>query len=356
MSAKGLGAIVRAMRDDELERMLELLLEAMAGELPPEGDDARDACPRCGCTHVVRRGRDADGGQRWLCRGCGRTFRASTGRTLATTRLPTATWHLYARLMAGGATPGSCAAACGVSLRTSFSMRHRLLEVMGSSLPAFEAGPGCAVQVDETLVPDSLSGNHTLAASGLSMPPPRGGDGAMSGAGGDKAGVLVCANVRGGVFLREARRGKLGVGSAREALAGCALAGAVVSTDRQRGLRPCARGDGRGGAPEVRVLGTKGAARPRERDPLGTRGVPCQVSWRVHQEAPRLPRVVYVVARGPSLRRPYRAARRPAPMLSISTDVETESRRAVPVPPRARRIRIGLTQPWFNKPDFPALP
>ena len=358
MSAKGLEAIVRAMRDDERERMLELLLEAMAGELPPEGDDARDACPRCGCTHVVRRGRDADGGQRWLCRGCGRTFRASTGRTLATTGLPTATWHLYARLMAGGATPGSCAAACGVSLRTSFSMRHRLLEVMGSSLPAFEAGPGCAARADETLVPDSLSGNHTLAASGFSMPRParrRGGDGATGGAGGDKAGVLVCANVRGGVFLREARGGKLGVGSAREALAGCALAGAVVSTDRQKGLRPRARGDGRGGAPEVRVLGTKGAARPRERDPLDTRGVPCQVPWRVHQEAPRLPRVVYVVARGPSLRRPYRAARRPAPMLSISTDVETESRRAVPVPPRARRIRIGLTQPWFNKPDFPAL-
>ena len=238
MSAKGLEAIVRAMRDDERERMLELLLEAMAGELPPEGDEARDACPRCGCTHVVRRGRDADGGQRWLCRGCGRTFRASTGRTLATTKLPTATWHLYARLMVSGATLRSCAAACGVSLRTSFSMRHRLLEVMGSSLPAFEAGPGCAARADETLVPDSLSGNHTLAASGFSMPRParrRGGDGAMSGVSGDKVSVLVCANVRGGVFLREARGGKLGVGSAREALAGCALAGAVVSTDRQRG-------------------------------------------------------------------------------------------------------------------------
>ena len=57
---------------------------------------------------------------------------------------------------------------------------------------------------------------------------------------------------------------------AGEALAGCALAGAVVSTDRQRGLRPRARGDGRGGAPEVRVLGTEGAARPRECDPLDT--------------------------------------------------------------------------------------
>ncbi|MFR3311920.1 IS3 family transposase [Collinsella stercoris] len=30
--------------------------------------------------------------------------------------------------------------ACGVSLKTSFSMRHHLCEVMASMLPAFEAG------------------------------------------------------------------------------------------------------------------------------------------------------------------------------------------------------------------------
>ena len=52
---------------------------------------------------------------------------------------------------------------------------------------------------------------------------------------------------------------------------------AVVSTDRQWGLRPRTRRDGRDGAPEVRVLGTGGAARPRERDPLDTRDVSRQV-------------------------------------------------------------------------------
>lgn len=43
MSAKGLKAIVRAMRNDKRERMPGLLSQAMAEELPPEGDDARDA-------------------------------------------------------------------------------------------------------------------------------------------------------------------------------------------------------------------------------------------------------------------------------------------------------------------------
>lgn len=69
------------------------------------------------------------------------------------------------------------AAACGVSLKTSFSMRHRLCEVMASMLPAFEAGPGCPVEADETLVPDSLSGNHSRSA-GFPCPAPHAGAGA----------------------------------------------------------------------------------------------------------------------------------------------------------------------------------
>ena len=40
MSAKGLKAIVRTMRDDKRERMPGLLSQAMAGERPPKGDDA----------------------------------------------------------------------------------------------------------------------------------------------------------------------------------------------------------------------------------------------------------------------------------------------------------------------------
>ena len=51
MSAKGLKAIVRTMRDDKRERMPGLLPQAMAEELPPEGDDARDAGEAlAGCT------------------------------------------------------------------------------------------------------------------------------------------------------------------------------------------------------------------------------------------------------------------------------------------------------------------
>lgn len=174
----GYGAIVRAMRPEEREEMLGLLLEAVAGEMPAGAEEEPPAaCPRCGCPRTVRRGRDADGAQRRLCRGCGRSFRASTGRVLGTTKLPAATWARYAELMLAGTTLRGAAAGCGVSLKTSFSMRHRLCEVMASMLPAFEAGPGAEVQADETLVPDSLSGNHSRSA-GFPCPAPHAGAGA----------------------------------------------------------------------------------------------------------------------------------------------------------------------------------
>lgn len=96
---------------------------------------------------------------------------------LGTTKLPAATWARYAEAMLAGATLRDAAAACGVSLKTSFSMRHRLCEVMASMLPAFEAGPGCPVEADETLVPDSLSGNHSRSA-GFPCPAPHAGAGA----------------------------------------------------------------------------------------------------------------------------------------------------------------------------------
>ena len=96
---------------------------------------------------------------------------------LGTTKLPAATWARYAEAMLAGATLRDAAAACGVSLKTSFSMCHRLCEVMASMLPAFEAGPGCPVEADEALVPDSLSGNHSRSA-GFPCPAPHAGAGA----------------------------------------------------------------------------------------------------------------------------------------------------------------------------------
>ena len=133
---------------DELKAMVMEELSGAAGD--PE------ACPRCGRAHVVRKGRGADGSQRWLCRGCGRTFNAGTRRLLASSKLPAAAWSRFVELSLEGASIARCAADLGVCAATAWFMRIRLCEVMRSRLAPFRPGRPC--QLDGTYLAESLKG------------------------------------------------------------------------------------------------------------------------------------------------------------------------------------------------------
>ena len=184
------------------------------------------------------------------------------------------------------------------------------------------------------------------------MPRParrRGGDGVRRGVSGDKVSVLACANVRGGVFLREACRGKMGEGDARAALAGCALAGSVVSTDMQKGYVGALRAMGVAVHRRFASGGAEGPLEPRELGALGAQGVPRPVQGRVHQAPPRLPLLVHVGARGQALRRPRRTARGPDAVLPVRADVEAEGRRSIPLPSGGEHVKRGLTEPGAKR-------
>lgn len=43
-----------------------------------------ERCPRCGSAAVVKKGKSKNGEQRYLCRGCGRTFGMGSERILGT--------------------------------------------------------------------------------------------------------------------------------------------------------------------------------------------------------------------------------------------------------------------------------
>ena len=45
------------------------------------------SCPHCGATHVIRNGHK-DGRQRWVCRGCGRSFGPTFGTPMYRLRTP----------------------------------------------------------------------------------------------------------------------------------------------------------------------------------------------------------------------------------------------------------------------------
>ena len=124
---------VRRMPLAEKRRLAEALRQAIAEELASGGGEP-DRCPRCGCPAFVRKGRDAAGRQRWLCRGCGRTFGAGTLGLLARSKLPAAAWMEFAACMADALPLRETAARVGVSLYTAWFMRMRVCEVMGRRL------------------------------------------------------------------------------------------------------------------------------------------------------------------------------------------------------------------------------
>lgn len=133
------------------------LKAAIAEDLAICAHDEPDRCPRCGCPSFVRKGCDASDEQRWLCRGCGRTFGMKTLGLLGRSKLPASAWMEFAACMADALTLRESASRVGTSLYTAWFMRMRVCEIMGRRLLSLR---GERFEVDGTYFHEALPGNH----------------------------------------------------------------------------------------------------------------------------------------------------------------------------------------------------
>lgn len=228
---------------DEARTMADALRRAL---LRAEFDAAQDdghavpaCCPRCGCVGgVVRRGHDRDGAQRWYCKDCGRSFGRKTGKVAGMSKLPPETWMAYVGCFCDRLTLRECAERVGVSLKTSFFMRHRLLEVLARLVPPFLAGAGMGAELDETYFPESFKGNHGASFRLPRKAHRRGKSVRMRGLSAEQICVASGVNDAGGAFLQAVGRGPARKAELAEALRGRVEAGAIVSTDQARAYAP----------------------------------------------------------------------------------------------------------------------
>ena len=240
-TAKMLSSLSKRERRDAVESLRRLIEQEMF-DLSCSDAGSSIACPKCGSVSFVKRGKDSHGGQRYLCRDCGRTFNGSARKVFATSKLPRDTWMAYVTCFVDMLPLRECAARCGVSLKTSFFMRHRLLEALAKHSPAFCVEPGCGCELDETFFPESFKGNHSN--SGFTMPrPPRRHSGKgypgkkawekrPRGTGPEHICVLVGVNDRGDILYDVPCRGGLSAQKAKEVLDGKVGAGSIVCTDK----------------------------------------------------------------------------------------------------------------------------
>jgi len=143
---EGFGLVEPEMRARELKQLLtqthrltsgqrnELLRQLSSGLALDqattiiEGQRAqRPGCPKCGALHGVRNGQ-ADGMQRYKCRGCGVTFNALTGTPLARMRHRDK-WLEQAKALDRGLSVRRAAAALDVHRTTAFRWRRRFVEL-----------------------------------------------------------------------------------------------------------------------------------------------------------------------------------------------------------------------------------
>ena len=90
-------------------------------------------CPKCGHSKLNKNGK-TNNRQRYICKNCRTTFDERSFSPLSNTKLSLDTWIKYCRFMIEGGTIKHCAQKVGVSIPTSFFMRHRILDVLNLSL------------------------------------------------------------------------------------------------------------------------------------------------------------------------------------------------------------------------------
>lgn len=115
-------------------------------------------CPICGSTKVVRNGKRKDGVQKFCCKECGRSFVAKTSTIVSGTRKSLETWIKYIECMMNWASVRESAERCGISDRTSFLWRHKILDAM--QIITNSVTLGGIVEADEAYLPISYKGNH----------------------------------------------------------------------------------------------------------------------------------------------------------------------------------------------------
>ena len=151
-----------AYTTSELENLCSLVMDTITerqGNIPSEGPEDFSkglVCPHCGSIHCVKNGK-VRRKQRFLCRDCKKTFGTNPHSALAHSNLSPKVWKKYIKCMVEGRTLEKSAEIVGVCLKTSFYMRHKILNALDCVQTDTVSG---IVEMDETFVAESFKGNH----------------------------------------------------------------------------------------------------------------------------------------------------------------------------------------------------
>jgi len=144
--------------------------------------DGAPGCPHCQAAGAVRNGQ-ANGLQRYKCRGCGKTFNALSGTPMARLRHKDK-WLDQAQALGQGLSIHEAARSLGVAPSTAFRWRHRFLAQGQNAKAGSLRG---VAEADETFILRSSKGQRPTGRQSRH----RGGKSSTRGTSDDHVPVLV---------------------------------------------------------------------------------------------------------------------------------------------------------------------
>ena len=146
---------------EELKRTSDALLKMLSKTSGVYGASVQRAekCRKCAADQIVKYGRDKNGKQRYKCKCCGATFTETSFSAISRTRHSEAVWKTYIHLLLKGASLEECAFQCGISVRTAFIWRHKIMSILQKDQDN-RVLTGI-IEADEKYYSLSFKGNHT---------------------------------------------------------------------------------------------------------------------------------------------------------------------------------------------------
>jgi len=166
-------------------------------------------CPHCGDNEFISRG-SHKGVKRYLCKSCKKYFNSNYGTALYRIHKKDK-WQQYIQCMNEGLSIKKSAERVGISYRTSFMWRHKILITLKEAEPSRLGG---IVEADDTYFPNSEKGNRHLKRK-----PRKRGDSRMIDQE-NKVPVVVATDRKGNTVLKVAGTGTLGRTELRSKMAG----------------------------------------------------------------------------------------------------------------------------------------
>lgn len=189
-------------------------------------------CVHCGSVSVVKNG-TSNGKQRYKCKDCNKQFNHLTLSSLAGTKLPLTKWLDYAKCMLFGMSIRKSAEIIDVCVKTSFYMRHKILDCLHEYL-----GVGSVkgiVEVDETFHAVSYKGNHKK--SGFILPRParrRGHEVKLRGISKEQVCIVTALDRNNNIILEPVCTGRVGVIELDKLFEGRIEEGSILCTDSHK--------------------------------------------------------------------------------------------------------------------------